>query len=531
MAKTTAKTPRAPRKKAQTTDPAGGLKRGIPQYKRVFNHVGNIHEAAAAEYLSPAPREISRRYAADASQFISPAGWRRMLSTARFLAENLGQVKAAIYEKGIYSVGDGWRPLFLGANQAWGERAADWIENSWEPICNVRGHPFSFRACLYLESLSLDRDGDLATVLIDDDGYPKLQSIPAHRIGSRVDLLNTSQELTVGPYKGFIECNGVVHDSYGRAIALHILGNDYSGDEDRYVSTNAALLNYSPSWFDAGRGVTRLAHAVRLLSLYRDIVEGEARGIRISSSVGLVEKNELGQAPSPIDVDPAGLLGDSGAAAVTVGLSHEEMELGAIHYFRSNSGSGLEYKAPTRPSRESQAFLANDLIRPCLAGLGWPYEFGVDPSSLGGTAQRLIMEKAARCVTDQQMALWPSWIRAVRFALAKAIEGGLLPFDKDWHKWEAQVPRKITVDAGRQSAADINELRAGLTTMAELHGARGNAWKEQARQRIAEIKFIKDECAKVGNVEPDEVMGYDLQDHGDDFTEDDAPPTRPREAE
>jgi hypothetical protein len=516
---------------AQAVEP---VRRGIPQKGRIFEHVGNIHEAASPDYLKPAPREISRRYAADASQFMDERGRLRMLSVARFVSEDNGIIKSAIREKGIYSIGDGWKPLFLGRNQEWGEMAADRLENHWEPVANLRGHPFSFRVTQYLESIAMDRDGDLATALINDDGYPRLQSIPSHRIGSRVGLLTGNKELRDGPYRGYIESHGVVFDEYGRAVALHVLGSSRGGDDDQYISTNAALLNYSPDWFDMGRGVTRLAHAIRSLALYRDIVEGEARGIRIAASIGLVEKNEDGQAPIPIEDDPAGLLGGAAPSAVTVGVSHEELELGAIHYFRANSGSGLDYKAPTRPSRESQAFIANDLVRPCLAGLGWPYEFAVDASSLGGTAQRLIMEKVARTVTDQQMALWPNWIRSIRFALAMFIEGGLLPFDPDWHKWDAQVPRKATVDAGRQSQADINELRAGLTTMSELYGARGHMWREKVKQRVLEIAEVKRQCAAVTDVEvkPEEVMGYDRITPGDDFSEDDARPNRkPEERE
>jgi hypothetical protein len=62
----------------------------------------------------------------------------------------------------------------------------------------------------------------------------------------------------------------------------------------------------------------------------------------------------------------------------------------------------------------------------------------------------------------------------------------------------------LTVDAGHQSKADIEEYRIGFRTLSEVYGRRGLDWQTSLRQRIKEEKFFREECASAG-LKPEEI--------------------------
>jgi hypothetical protein len=82
---------------------------------------------------------------------------------------------------------------------------------------------------------------------------------------------------------------------------------------------------------------------------------------------------------------------------------------------------------------------------------------------------------------------------------------GALPHDPDWFLWDAQLPKSLTVDAGHQSKADIEEYRIGFKTLSEVYGKRGIDWQTALRQRIKEEKFLREECAAQG-VKPEDIQ-------------------------
>jgi hypothetical protein len=69
-------------------------------------------------------------------------------------------------------------------------------------------------------------------------------------------------------------------------------------------------------------------------------------------------------------------------------------------------------------------------------------------------------------VEDRQDTIYASAIRTVRWAVAKAMKEGILPQPKnesDWWKWGFIMPRKFSVDQGRDAQQRREDLKIGLT--------------------------------------------------------------------
>lgn len=468
-------------------------KRGRPQSYQ------SLYEGSQPAF-TPRRSQVLPIHTRDAKADMSPFNWRQLLSTARYLYANVGSVHGAINEIGTYSVGDAWRPRFTGANDKWGDKAEAWL-NRWFEICDVRGQPYDFRTDLFLASVSVNRCGDLAMILAQtDDEFPMLQFLPAHRIGSR------SNDATVkeGPYKGLEIYNGVITNAQGRPVAFNVLGNANDGSEDQQISARDMQLSFNPRWFDQGRGISALAHAIKDFGDYRDIRDFLKTGLKAEASLALIEHNETGSA----DVDAGAQHFDQPAeptGANQYGVVHEELDGGAIRYFRANSGSNLTAINSRRPSTEAQSFIESQIMRGAYAGLEWPLEFSWNPERLGGANIRLIVGKAERTVANHQRLIGKTFIRAVTYGIAKAIKIGSLPFDPDWAMWDADLPPTLSVDAGYASKAEIAEYQAGFKTLSDVYGERGYDWQAKIRQRIRERKFLLDECAAAG-IQPSEIQ-------------------------
>jgi capsid protein len=109
-------------------------------------------------------------------------------------------------------------------------------------------------------------------------------------------------------------------------------------------------------------------------------------------------------------------------------------------------------------------------------------------------AQRRFDEIAQTVITQlvSRVRLW---------ALAKGIKRKDLTVPKGMDRWwqaAYHTPKQTTIDAGRDSAADREDLKLGLTTYAEIYASRGDDWQEAIDQKIAEQSYIRAKCAEAG---------------------------------
>ena len=407
----------------------------------------------------------------------------RMLRFGRLLWGNVGFVRGAIAEIATYAVGQRFQPQFCGKDVEWGT-VAEYELSKWMQICDVRGQPFNWNKDLWLAIISALRDGDVLMVMTQtESGYPQIQFIPAHRIGSRGAMLVES-----GPYRGLGCCNGVIYNPHGRAVAYQITGE--SPEKDTYVSARDAALIFNPEWVDQGRGITALASVINDHVDIDDITAFEKFAAKLFASQTLIEHHE----GDPISDDAERFTEGQGTNSEQL---WEDFEGGMIRKYRAGSNSKIEAFMQQRPTPNLMAF-RRELMRGTYASLQWPIEFSYDASTLTSGAIRMVIGKSIRTIELYQGMVIPAATRAVQYAVARLMKLKLIPFNEEWYRWGFQMPSKPTVDVGREAQQAREDFKMGLRTAQHIYAEQGLDWREEFDQRVAEAKYLADAAAAAG---------------------------------
>lgn len=481
----------------------------------IYDQHGN-QMIASRKFAAPAVNDAQERpweaiRLADIDKLIPKNDQRTLVYVSRRLYQNMGPVRAAIDQRAMYSVGRAWRPKFVGQATEWGKRAKEWLEEKWFPTCDVRGPNHDWQTGLYLDSVHVDRDGDIGCLYTKtESGWPQLQRIPAHRIGNRSNDKDVGENdrLIGGPYKGLRISNGVVLNELDRPVAYKILGDNSEGKDDRYVSARDMDFMYDPQWHEQNRGMPLFVHA---LNDWRDMLQSldwERQAQLIMSAIGLIEYNEDGMVDTS---DPATMFAKpSDGGAASGGLSVKTMQGGLIRYMKSGSGAKLEAMKMDRPGEVWENFWDRG-IRSALAGANWPYSLVWKPTGQG-TAERVELQKADRSVMDRQDLLEPIARRRIGWAISVAINNGeLSAYPGQDHggflKWEFTKPAKISIDLGRDANAQIEAWRAGFRNQATILEEQGRDLETVLFERAREIGRRKQIAAEVSS-----EMGVEIED-------------------
>lgn len=405
-----------------------------------------------------------------------------LVSDSRKLYCNLGPAKGAIDDKATYAVGRAWDPKFTGQDKAWGKKAEAWLR-TWYPVADARGGMFDFKTDLWLMSVCADRDGEVYVLLTQSaSGMPQIQLIPTHMIGQRN---KTDGRLEEGPYKGLTMKQGIVINDQGYAVAFQVLGT--TAEEDKFYSARDLIQVFNPEWPDQLRGFPVFMHAILDLKDLRTVQGNEKMASAMCSAIGLIENNETG-APDPND--PMTLLryGNTRSDGVTSQGPRsviQDSQGVMVRFFRAATGSKLETLKNDRPGAAWDQFM-NRLIRNACTGAGWPYELTWDASALGGANVRLLVARAMRTVEDRQDLLRPIARRVVGYAIAKAIKLGQLESNDEWYAWDFAMPARMSVDYGRDAAADREDYKLGLRNLTSLLAEQGQTLDQHIAERVDE---------------------------------------------
>ncbi len=391
---------------------------------------------------------------------------------SRRLYTNFGVLKAAVDQKANYSVGHAWQPCFRSPDMDKAKAAEQWVQDSFFPLCDVRGPVFYWQECLSLISQSLDRDGEAFVLLTSSKkGDARIQLIPSHRIGQRAQ---SDDEVDAGPYKGAKIRDGVIMNKVGRPVAYRILGDANDGSKDYDISARDLIHVYDPDYAEQERGLPAFTHALTDFLKCLQSTEFETIAMMMVSSLGLIEYNDSGMP----EEDPAFAL-QSGATAED-GIQTQLYAGGTTRYFKSNSGQKLESISHTRPGDMWERF--NDrLIRSGLAGVQWPMAL-VWKSPGQGTAERSEVVRARRSIEQRQATLKQVARRIVSYAVGTAFDRGeLAPFSRFWDV-DFTLPPRLTVDDGRENSALLDQIEQGALTMAEYQGFKGRTEEDHWRE-------------------------------------------------
>lgn len=459
---------------------------------------------ASYPWNSPRTRTtyIQNYYNDDYNNNVTSGDWGIILSRARELYANVGAVKNAVCEMTDMAVGDGWYAKYTGPDAAFGEVAQEWL-TSWFQVADVRGQPWDFHRDLKLACISTLRDGDALAVLTTDasGNFPRIQWVPAHRIGSRANDV-----ITKGPFRGYPVINGaIISDETGAVIGWNILGNDKSGQDDQQISVVDAQIVADFEYFDQGRGLSALASGIAHWQQYKTIVDFELQGIKHASNFAVQmyvpEENlddvagEYSDSPYKTSIVP------TGSRALTI----EALQGGEVNIWRPDSGAKLEVLNSNRPGPNTAQFLLDHCLRNSFLSLRWPVEMSFDLNSRGATT-KLVVAKAQRRIEDLQAhVIYPIWKRIINYAVAKAIKSGILPKSEYWWMWEPTYPRQFVLDNYRDVKADLDMYSKALTTGTKIASSYGYDYIQNLEQKAQELAKA-DEIAKKYGLNRNELV-------------------------
>jgi hypothetical protein len=434
-----------------------------PLTRRQYTRTNNSLITAATQ-TSDRKRVPALDY--DVHRTVTNLGRRTLMTLGRKLYFDSHAIRAAIKEKAEYASSI-YLPQFYGDDQDWGITAEAWLENH-DKICDVAGPPYNMR--LYRRNLIIaaERDGDMLTVLVKGKtGYPFIQCIPGHRIGSRYEDLTVQK----GEYDGARIIDGVIVNDTNTPIAYRVMTGEPE-DWTQYIDIPArdCFLSFVPEFQGQLRGFSQLG--ITALPIM-DIAESDNLELitqRVASSIALIERNEEGEAP------PGDSEGYPVAAPAAGAMAEEKFTADGVQlrYFRSGDpNAGLEILENNRPSANQQNF-RHAKLRDAFAGIDWSIDFSLDPSKVGGAPFRVVVDKLNRNIRAiQDLALEPALLRIDGFRVSSAVQIGALPQNKDWWKWTYQGPARITADAKYESEVDISEVAKGLKTRRRALANRG----------------------------------------------------------
>jgi hypothetical protein len=405
----------------------------------------------------------------DVHRVVTNLGRRTMMWLGRNLYSNTA-IKSAVKEQAEYSSSI-FLPQYFGANTDWGIAAEAWMEQH-DKIVDVAGPPFNMR--LYRRNLltSIIRDGDMLTVLVKSkDGYPFIQCIPGHRIGSRLEELVVKD----GEFDGARIIDGVILSDSNAAMAYRVITSDDPYDYTKYVDIPArdCFLSFIPDYVGQVRGFSILGAAA---FPFQDVDESDAFELlaqKLGASISLIEKNEEGEAAPGEAADGFPITG-----AATGAYATEKVTAGSgvtVRYLRSgDTNAGIEALKFDRPSANQQDF-RHSKLRDAFADIGWSIDFSLDPTKVGGAEMRIVVDKINRNIRAlQDLVLEPACARIDGFRVSSAIQIKLLKEDPDWWKWTYQGPARLTADAKYESDVDKQEVQSGLKARRKAIANRGD---------------------------------------------------------
>ena len=414
-----------------------------------------------------------------------------MMWEARDLVENFPEAREISRKFGNYLTPHEYSPTTgdRGYNQIISEYFHAWCKN-----CDVTNR-HSFKKLVQLAAEERPVDGDCGFVIRRGTDGLKLQLVPATRIGN--------------PNMAAVESDnyyqGIITNDFGQPVAYRIFRVDrngvYFGAED--IPANQFCHYFDPFRVDQYRGITDLHAAIQTARMLHDILQAEKAGVRFSSQQAALIFNERGTA------NPRNLFQPNPALSLPSGQQqkNELTEVGMIRYF-SNSD-----RVEVMPARPSQAFtgFVQHLMHEIALGVGVPEGVLFGTQDYKGPSVRAEFAAADRVFAKHQGVLTDKVLDPIKDAvILDAIARSEIPPPtllagetmvqalRRATRGEWRFPAKLSIDVGRESAANMNENRQGAKSLQEIAAEEGTDAFARLEQIAIEAGFVKELAEKYG---------------------------------
>lgn len=412
-----------------------------------------------------------------------------MMWEARDLVENLPEAREVSRKFGNYLTPHEYSPAT--GDRGYNATISEYF-HAWCKHADVTGR-HSFKKLVQLAAEERPVDGDCGFVIRRVGEELKLQLVPSTRIGnpnnSGLDAENYTQ--------------GIITNEYGQPISYRIFRVDkngvYFGAED--IPAAQFCHYFDPFRVDQYRGVTDFHAAIRTARSLYEILEAEKAGVRFASQQAALVFTDRGTA------NPRNLFQPTPAVTLPSGQAqkNELSEVGTIRYF------GNADKIEVMPSRPSQAFagFVQHLMHEIALGVGVPEGVLFGTQDYKGPSVRAEFAAADRVFTRHQGVLVDKVLDPIKDAVIldaiarneippPALLGGetMVQALRRATAGEWRFPAKLSIDVGRESAANMNENRQGAKSLQEIAAEEGTDAFARLEQIAIEASFVKELSTK-----------------------------------
>jgi hypothetical protein len=237
--------------------------------------------------------------------------------------------------------------------------------------------------------------------------------------------------------------------------------------------------------------------------MLHEILQAEKAGVRFSSQQAALIFNDRGTA------NPRNLFQPNPALSLPSGQQqkNELTEVGMIRYFQNSD------RVEVMPSRPSQAFtgFVQHLMHEIAMSVGIPEGVLFGTQDYKGPSVRAEFAAADRVFTRQQGVLTDKVLDPIKDAvILDGIARGEIPPPtllagetmvqalRRATKGEWRFPAKLSIDVGRESAANMNENRQGAKSLQEIAAEEGTDAFSRLEQIAIEAGYVKELAAKYG---------------------------------
>ncbi len=395
-----------------------------------------------------------------------------LIRNVRDLEQNFGLFQSIIDKLALYAFGRMRYQSHTG-DEATDALYEEYLESCFRR-CDYSGR-HNFRQNISIAFKSMLRDGDYALKWQRDelDGCLKWVGVEGDRLGGNV---------AIGGEDNYFQ--GITIDlNSGRPISYRVYrrtkANAYVDPVE--VGASDALFLYDPRRYDQYRGITPFAPIINEARDLKEVLAACLIGTKFENMHAAVGYTDSGQ---PID-DPSSFVNGTELNGDGSAIKEQVLKAGLIQW--APTGSKIDFMKSDRPSANFQTYV-DMLVR--LQGLALNLPYGFIYSMLGtGPAVRSEMQQAQRTVEGHQENVVDRVANpAKNMWLMDGIASGSIPYHPRWFRGGWQFPAKSSIDAGRESQANIAEWQAGLLSKASIFNENGEDEQEQATIIAAEAE-------------------------------------------
>lgn len=423
----------------------------------------------------------------DAKEEMTSYTRRDLMKKSRYHAKNSGFYREYIADMEMYSVASGIWPRAQTKDPDWNKKAEEYFKTRFGFRADITGR-FSFAECESLVCRAVDIDGEVFVVKVKDRfGRPRIQLIESHRCQDDGTLDTV---------------DGIKLDRFGAPAYYMIRHGD--GTTFRKIPASAVMHIFEPEYISAVRNAPPQQHSMNNMQDVAELLALEKGAVKSISDIAHILTTEAGEVDENSDY-VVKVSDDEDGDGEPTDPGYIEKILGR-KTVAVKQGEKLDAHESKRPSPTFTGFL-NYLDRESAGG-GLPPEMISDPSSIGGAVVRLVTAKAQRRIEKRQQAIINRMVtQCWAYVIGWAIDNGELDPIEGWYKCKSGTPRKLTVDAGRESKENRADVLAGLKSIDDHFDEQGKDAEEELRSRAKTAKLVLD-LAEDAGVPPEMIFNF-----------------------